>query len=75
MPKVTVNISQKNYDNIVKISNKTALKKSELLNEALEVYLDELSEDITEGKRISAEIKAGKQKVYTSEEARKELGL
>ena len=75
MPKVTVNISQKNYDNIVKISNKTALKKSELLNEALEVYLDELSEDITEGKRISAEIKTGKQKVYTSEEARKELGL
>ena len=75
MPKVTVNISQKNYDNIVKISNKTALKKSELLNEALEVYLDELSEDITEGKRISAEIKAGKQKVYTSEEVRKELGL
>ena len=75
MPTITVNISQKNYDNLIRFSNDSESQKSELLNEALEIYFDELTEDIAEGSKVLAEIKAGKQKVYTAEEVRKELGL
>ena len=75
MPTISVSLSDKNYDNIIKAAQLTGFSKSSLVNNALSTYLEDLLEDLTEGKRISQEIKEGKQKTLTSKELKDFLGI
>jgi hypothetical protein len=75
MPTISVSISDKNYIDIIKASQLTGFSISSLVNNALSTYLEDLLEDLTEGKRISQEIKEGKQKTLTSKELKDSLGI
>ena len=74
MPAVSISISDKNYHDITKVAQLTGFSKSALINNALSIYLEELQEDLTEGKEIFQEIKEGKQKPLTSKELKDYLG-
>lgn len=75
MATISVSISDKNYDNIIKAAQLRGFSKNSLVNNALSTYLEDLLEDLTEGKRISQEIKEGKQKTLTSKELKDSLGI
>lgn len=75
MPAISISITDKNYNDIIQIASKTGFSKSKLINNALSFYLEELQEDLSEGRRVSEEIKKGKQKTITSKELKKSLGI
>ena len=75
MPTISVSISDENYNDIIKASQLTGFSISSLVNNALSTYLEDLLEDLTEGKRISQEIKEDKQKTLTSKELKDSLGI
>ena len=75
MPTISVSISDENYKDIIKASQLTGFSISSLVNNALSTYLEDLLEDLTEGKRISQEIKEDKQKTLTSKELKDSLGI
>lgn len=57
-----------------RLSKSTGRTKAFYIREALEAHLEDL-EDIYEADKIMKRVRAGKEKIYTADEVRKELGL
>lgn len=61
-----------------KIQEMTGFSESEILQNALDLYIQEVKEDfedLIEAKKALEEIESGKQKLIPAEEVYKELGL
>ena len=71
----TVIFSSPELDEIQKM---TGFSESEILQNALDLYIQEVKEDfedLIEAKQILSDIESGKEKLYTLDEVKKELGL
>ena len=71
---VTFRTTPEKKARIKELAKRTKRSAGFYYNVLLEDYLDDL-EDIYDALEISARVKAGKEKAYTAEEVRKELGL
>lgn len=71
---VTFRTTPENKARVEELAKRTKRSAGFYYNVLLDDYLDDL-EDIYDALEISARVKAGKEKTYTAEEVRKELGL
>lgn len=71
---VTFRTTPEKKARIEELAKRTKRSAGFYYNVLLEDYLDDL-EDIYDALEISARVKAGKEKTYTAEEVREELGL
>lgn len=71
---VTFRTTPENKARVEELAKRTKRSAAFYYNVLLEDYLDDI-EDIYDAIQIRERVKAGKEKTYTAEEVRKELGL
>lgn len=74
MPIVSLKLPEELYDRLNRLAEETGRTRSFYIRQLIEKYLDDL-EDIYLAEETLERVRAGKEKLYTLEEAEAELGL